>query len=77
MEINKDKLEKAISSKKKDKVEGPKLSKEAEIGFHQGALSTLAAERIELLRMVQNVEKIMQMHLKRLEEMGIKFEDKK
>jgi len=77
MDINKDNLEKALSGKKAEKVEAPKMSKEMEIGFHQGALNTLAAERIELIRIVQNVEKIMQMHLSRLEELGIKFENQK
>ena len=76
MDINKDNLEKALSSKEK-KSEAPKMSKEMEIGFHQGSLNTLASERIELLRIVQNVEKIMQMHIQRLEELGVKFESKK
>ncbi len=77
MDINKDNLEKALSSKNSKEAEVPKMSKEAELGFHQGALNTLAAERIELLRIVQNVEKIMQMHISRLEEMGVKFQEKK
>ncbi|MDP3966507.1 MAG: DUF3130 family protein [archaeon] len=80
MEIDKDKLEKSLYKKKvekSEKSEAPKLSKEAEIGFHQGALNTLAAERIELLRVVENVQKIMQMHLGRLEELGVKFVEKK
>lgn len=59
------------------KEEQPTMSKEQEIGFHQGALNTLAAERNELVKMVGNVEAIMQMHVKRLEELGIKFENKK
>ena len=76
MELNKDNLEKALSSKG-EKSEAPKMSKEMEIGFHQGSLNTLASERIELLRMVQNVEKIMQMHIQRLKELGVNFENKK
>ena len=44
-----------------------------EIGFHKGALNTLAAERNELVKMVQNVEAIMQAHLKRLGEMGVEI----
>ena len=43
-----------------------------EIGFHKGALNTLVNERNELFKMMQNVEGIMQAHLKRLEELGIK-----
>ncbi|PJE81563.1 hypothetical protein COU58_01295 [Candidatus Pacearchaeota archaeon CG10_big_fil_rev_8_21_14_0_10_32_42] len=71
MEIDKDKLEKSLS-----KNSTPKISKESEIGFHQGALNTLAAEKMELLRVVENIEKIMQMHLLRLEELGVKFDNK-
>jgi len=47
---------------------------EEEVGFHKGALNTLAAERNELIKMIQNVEMIMQAHLKKLEEMGVKIE---
>jgi len=68
VKIKTDNLEKALS--KKD--EAPKMTKEVEIGFHQGALNTLVAERNELFKMIQNVEAIMQMHLKRLEELGVK-----
>lgn len=64
-------LEKAL-----DKKEAPVMSKEAEIGFHQGALNTLANERNELFKMMQNVEVIMQAHLKRLEELGVKIQKK-
>ena len=77
MEINKENLEKALSSKKAVGAEVPNMPKETEIGFHEGALNTLAAERIELIRVVQNVEKIMQMHLSRLKELGVKFDAKK
>ena len=68
VKIDKDNLEKALSKK-----EEPKMPKDMEIGFHQGALNTLAAERNELFKMIQNVEVIMQMHLKRLEELGVKI----
>ena len=53
------------------------MSKEQEIGFHQGALNTLVNERNELVKMVQNIESIMQAHIKRLEEMGVKIQTKK
>ena len=55
----------------------PQMPKETEIGFHQGALNTLAAERMELIKIVQNVEKIMAMHIQRLEELGVKVQTKK
>ncbi len=68
VEIDKDNLEKALSEK-----EQPQISKEEEIGFHKGALNTLANERNELFKMLQNVEAIMQAHIKRLEELGVKI----
>ncbi len=81
MEIDKDSLEKALSSnensKENSKKEAPKMPKEMEIGFHQGALNTLASERMELIKMIQNVEKIMGLHLERLKSLGVKFEEKK
>ena len=69
---NKD-LEKALSSDPAKE----KISKEEEIGVHKGALNTLMAERNELIRMIANVEAIMQMHLKRLKELGVKIEVEK
>ncbi len=53
-----------------------KMSQEEEIGFHKGALNTLLNERNELIKMAQVVEQIMQGHIKRLEELGVKFEKK-
>lgn len=64
-EVNKDNLEKAFEK------ESPKMTKEQEIAFHQGALNTLVNERNELFKMIQNVEVVMQAHLKRLEELGV------
>lgn len=89
MKINVDEksLEKAFSSvpKKEERIENKKeckcspgkdceCEKEEEVGFHKGTLNTLAAERNELIKMVGNVEMIMQAHLKRLEELGVKIE---
>jgi len=68
--INTDNLEGALD--KKEPMQ-PQISKEEEIGFHKGALNTLANERNELFKMMQNIEGIMQAHLKRLEELGIKI----
>lgn len=69
LNVNKKNLEEALS--KQD--EQPEISKEEEIGFHKGALNTLINERNELFKMIQNVEIIMQSHIKRLEELGIKI----
>jgi len=49
-------------------------SKEEQIGFHKGALTTLAKERQELARMLQIVEQLMQVHLKGLKELGVDLE---
>jgi len=56
------------------KCENEDIPEQEEIGFHKGSLNTLVAERNELIKMVQNIEAIMQAHLKRLEEMGVKIE---
>ena len=81
MEINKDSLENALSStgseKKEEEPQMPPVSKEQEIGHHQGALSTLLNERNELVKMIQNVEVVMQAHIKRLEELGVKIQQQK
>ena len=85
IKIDKDNLEKALSKKSvEEKIPEQKLSKEEkassflnrneEIGFHKGSLNTLAAERNELIKMIHNIEAIMQAHLKRLEELGVKIQ---
>lgn len=76
MEINKESLEKALKNTD-NSISESKISKEEEIGFHKGALNTLVAERNELIKMIANIEAIMQAHLKRLEELGVKIEQKK
>ena len=65
MEIDKDNLEKALSKKDAKAEQNPEMPKEAEIGFHQGCLNTLVNERNELFKMIQNVEAVMQAHLRR------------
>jgi len=80
-EVNKDNLEKALNSgqpkSSEAKTEAPKMPKEVEVGFHQGAITTLVNERNELLKMAGNVEAIVQAHIKRLEELGVKVQTKK
>ena len=66
--IDKDRFRKAMDSKGK----GISMPRETEIGFHQGALNTLINERNELIRMIQTVDSLIQAHLKRLEELGVK-----
>jgi len=52
------------------------VSKEEEIGVHKGALNTLLAERNELIKMISNVEVIMQAHIARLKELGVEIKMK-
>lgn len=78
VEIKKDSLEKALN-KKAEEQKTPKMqmSKEQEIAFHQGALNTLINERNEFFKLIQNVEGVMQAHIKRLEELGVKIQVRK
>ncbi|MBS3107608.1 hypothetical protein J4468_01710 [Candidatus Woesearchaeota archaeon] len=50
------------------------MAKEEQIGFHKGALATLAKEREEFIKIVQVVEQIMQMHVKALKDLGVDLE---
>ncbi len=70
IKTNKEDLEKALGNTEK---KSPAMSKEMEIGFHQGALNTLMNERNEMIRMIQQIESVMQAHIKRLEELGVKM----
>ena len=51
-----------------------KAASPEQIGFHKGALTTLAKERQELGRLLQIVEQLMQMHVKGLKDLGIDLE---
>jgi hypothetical protein len=46
-------------------------NKSEQIGFHKGSLATLAKEREEMLKIVQIVEQLMQMHIKELKTLGV------
>ena len=48
-----------------------KMSKDEQIGFHKGSLSTLAKERQEFMRVLGIVEQLMQVHIQALQELGI------
>lgn len=52
----------------------PAASKDEQVGFHKGALSTLAKEREEMLKILSIVEQLMQMHVSALKELGIDLE---
>jgi hypothetical protein len=72
VDLKKESLEKAINKSPQE----TGMSKEEEIGFHKGAITTLINERNELIKMIGNVDAIMQAHIKRLEELGVKVQRK-
>ncbi len=55
----------------KKNVKSANSSVDEQIGFHKGALSTLAKERAEFSRILQIVEQLMQMHVAALNELGV------
>ena len=59
---------------KKNENKTQDMSKQEKIGFHKGALSTLAKERQELARILNIVEEIMKMHISALKEEGVDLE---
>lgn len=50
-------------------------SKEEQIGFHKGSLSTLAKEREELVKIVSIVEQLMHVHVEALKNLGVDLEE--
>ena len=50
------------------------MSKEEQIGFHKGSLSTLTKERAEMIKILNIVEQFMQMHIASLKELGVDLE---
>lgn len=55
-------------------VKKTKSSNEEQVGFHKGALATLAKEREEMQKILSIVEQLMQMHIKALKELGVDLE---
>jgi biotin operon repressor len=49
-------------------------NKNEQIGFHKGALTTLAKERQELAKIIGIVEQLMQAHLQELKTLGVDLE---
>ncbi|MBS3128203.1 hypothetical protein J4410_03600 [Candidatus Woesearchaeota archaeon] len=47
------------------------VNKDEQIGFHKGALTTLAKEREEMQKILGIVEQLMKMHIKALKDLGI------
>ena len=46
-------------------------SKDEQIGFHKGSMSTLLKERQEMVRILGIVEQLIQMHMGALKELGV------
>ncbi len=61
------------AEKHADKME---VNKDEQIGFHKGALATLAKEREEMAKIVTIVDQLMQMHIKALKDLGVDLEAK-
>lgn len=50
------------------------VSDDEQIGFHKGALSTLAKEREEMVKILSVVEQLMKLHVKALKDLGVDLE---
>ena len=53
------------------KQEKSDMSKDEQVGFHKGALSTLVKEREEMRKILTIVEQLMQLHIKALGDLGV------
>ena len=51
------------------------MSKEQQIGFHKGSLTTLSKERAELSRILNIVEQLIQMHSQELKNLGVDIDE--
>ena len=49
-------------------------SPDEQVGFHKGALTTLAKERQEFMKILNVVEQLMQMHIQALKQLGVDLE---
>jgi hypothetical protein len=65
---------KEVKSGEKKAAAGNGASQDEQVGFHKGALSTLAKEREEMLKILNIVEQLMQMHVAALKELGVDLE---
>jgi len=50
------------------------MNKDEQIGFHKGSIATLAKEREELIKIIQIVEQLIQMHNESLKKLGVDLE---
>jgi UDP-N-acetylglucosamine enolpyruvyl transferase len=63
-----------MAGKKEETKETNKTPREEEIGFHKGALTTLAKERQEFVRLLGVVEQLMKLHINALKKLGVDLE---
>ncbi|NOZ81440.1 MAG: hypothetical protein GXP63_07285 [DPANN group archaeon] len=49
-------------------------NQDEQVGFHKGSLSVLIKERQEMMKILQVVEQLMQVHITALKELGIDLE---
>lgn len=50
------------------------LSRDEQIGYHKGCLTTLSKERSELARIVGIVDQLLTMHMAELKKLGVDLE---
>ena len=50
------------------------LSKDEQIGYHKGCLTTLSKERTELARIVSIVDQLITMHMTELKKLGVELD---
>jgi hypothetical protein len=60
-----------MKKKEVKNIKSAQTSKDEQVGFHKGALSTLSKERQELGRILNIIEQLMQMHVAALSELGV------
>ncbi|MBI2630351.1 hypothetical protein HYW76_04580 [Candidatus Pacearchaeota archaeon] len=53
-----------------------KMSKEEQIGYHKGAISTLINERNEMIKIAQLTEQLIKAHIEELKKLGINIQEK-
>ncbi len=50
------------------------LSRDEQVGYHKGCLTTLSKERTELARIVGIVDQLLSMHMAELKKLGVDLE---
>ena len=53
------------------------MSKEEQIGYHKGAITTLVNERNELVKIATLTQNLIKAHLEELKKLGVNLEEQK